>query len=133
MSQCNCDGSVLGTVQLLPDAAYHLAGTLSPSEEENQACGQAIATMRAEQLDPCDANYDEVLQNEFSIALRQIQGVVSTEPSTNILQSTVDQAIGTEAPGTALAQQPKKPASMNWTFIVGAVLLLVVGFFLVFR
>lgn len=131
MSRCACDGTT-DTFQALPDAVYHAAGTTSPTEDAIQACQQAAALMRAQQLDPCDSNYDEVLQMYFQQALTLVGSVVSTTPNSNPLQDWFDKTIGTTAPGTPLAPKPPQPASTNWTFIAGAIALLILGFVLVF-
>lgn len=133
MSTCNCDGTVTGVFQALPDAAYHLAGTTTPMEDAVQACQQAIAQMQASQLDPCDPNYDEVLQSWYATAQGQVSNVVSTTPNQNVIQAAVDKAIGTSAPGTATVPptNPQPPSTMS-PFLIGAIIVLAIGFFLVF-
>jgi len=134
MSSCACDGSVSDVGQSLPDAAYHLAGTTTPNEDALAACQQAVGTLRAAGIDPCDPNYDEALQNEFQIALKQVANVVQSTPVFNPLQRAIDTAIGTASPDVATvrgAPAGSKPAT-NIFFIIGAIIILAIGFVLVF-
>ena len=133
MSTCNCDGSVSGVNQVLPDSAYHVAGTTSPTQDAQTACATAIAEMKASGFDPCDSDYDALLQSFFSDALSQTSTVVSTEPNQNAIQGAFDQAIGTSAPGTPVVTNKAPAPTQNWTFIIGAALLLIVGLVLLLR
>lgn len=129
---CNCDGSVTGVFQALPDSVYHAAGTTTPTEDAVTACMEAVSVVRAQGLDPCDP--DSGLQDEYSNALDSVHAVVSTEPASNVIQLTADQLAGTAAPGTTVAPGTKKPQpSSNTTFIIGAIVILAIGFLLVFR
>jgi hypothetical protein len=133
---CACDGTA-NVFQALPDAAYHVAGTTSPQEDATNACQQAVAMLRAQGLDPCDPANDGALQAAYQNALTQIENIVSTEPLSNPLQKATDVLLGTSdssatvVPGGYGAKQPPATNS-NIAYIIGAIIILAIGFFLIF-
>lgn len=135
MSRCACDGSVSGVDQALPDSAYHLAGTTSPTQDAETACSTALAQLQASGID-CQSAVDymgfDLLDQLFQQNLTETQTVVNTEPNQNAIQATFDKAIGASAPGTPTVTNKPPAPSMNWTYILGAVILLLVGFVLLF-
>lgn len=133
MSTCNCDGSTSTIFQALPDAAYHVAGTTSPSEDAQNACAQAIAITRAAGLDPCDPANDVVLQANYLNALDEIAQVVQSEPLSNQLQKSVDVALGTSSPDALVVNNKPKSGSSSMTFLIGAIIVLAIGFVLLFH
>lgn len=128
---------MLGDIQLLPDAFYHLSGTLSPTEIATQACGQAVDQLRAYGVTDCaeeDSQHGNILDTLFLDAQGLVQQVVRTVPLQNPVQAAVDRAAGTAAPGTpVVSSQPKPQATSNMLFLFGAILILAFGFLLVFR
>lgn len=134
MSTCACDGSVSNLFQALPDAAYHVAGTTSPSQDAETACAQAIAMLQAEGLDPCDPANDTALQAAYQEARNQVEQVVQSEPLSNPLQKAVDVAIGTASPDAPVVTNTTPSSNKsNLTFLIGVIIILAIGFVLLFR
>lgn len=136
MSTCNCDGSVSDVSQSLPDSAYHLAGTTSPTEDAKTACASALSQLQASGID-CQSALDyfgfNLLDQLFQQNLTGTQDVVSTEPNQNAIQAAFNKTIGTSAPGTpTVSNKPPAPPSST-PFIIAAVVLLLVGFVLLVR
>jgi hypothetical protein len=137
MSTCNCDGTISQGLTDLAASLFNfsdVAGGLSPDAAATIACQNAVARTRALGLDPCADDSVEVLANLFQDELGNVQSVTATVPFSNPLQRAVDVAAGTGTASTPVAgSQPPKPASTNWTFIIGAIVILALGFFLVIR
>lgn len=136
MATCNCDGSVSDVSQSLPDAAYHLAGTTSPTQDATTACATALAQLQADQID-CQSALDymgfNLLDQLFQQNLTDAQSVAYTEPNQNPIQAAADKAIGASAPGTpTVTNKPPAPPN-NSIYLIGAAILLLVGFVLLVR
>jgi hypothetical protein len=138
MSCENCTCSATGQIatgQWLPDTYYHLQGTLSPDESARIACDYALAQLRAQGLSPEDSANDAMLQMFFGQGLQSNDLVVQTEPLDNQIQKAADVLLGTSSPNAPVTgyKNTSQPSRINWTFILGAILILAVGFILVFK
>jgi hypothetical protein len=135
MATCNCDGTISQDVSDLWGSLTSFSdvfGGAAPDTIQTTACDNAVGIVRSYGFDPCDPNYAEVLSNEYQIALGQAKQVAASTPYSNPIQRTVDTTVGGQ-PSAPLAPGQPQPKPDNTLFLIGAIVLLAVGFILVFK
>lgn len=139
LSTCNCDGTVSQSASDYFGALTNWSdvfGGVAPDTQQVIACRNAVARLQAFGVEggcqPGDGDPGNILDNLYQDELGNVSHVVATEPVSNPIQRGVDVAVGTASPNVQIAPSAK-PASSNTAFIAGAILILGVGFILVFR
>lgn len=131
MSTCNCDGTISQDVADIWASFSNFAdvfGGVAPDTQAKIACQNAVGIVRAMGIDPCDD--DETLQEKFQEELGNVAHTVATEPYQNTIQRATDTAVGGQ-PTAPIAPKKSPASSSNMTFIIGAIAILALGFFLV--
>lgn len=139
MSTCNCDGTISQSAwefivgdDLISNVDISTAnGGFDPRPI---SCQQAVDSLRAQAQDPCNLDSPEDLQVLYQAAIPGVVKVGQGTPASNAIQRAVDIRLGTATPETVITgNRPPATKPTNWTFVIGAIVILTIGFFLVFR
>lgn len=142
MSKCNCDGTVDVSISetLFGDSVLNSLGIFESSfsagatDPRPIACQEAVAQLKASGQDPCALDSPDDLQVLYQNGISAAWAVIEGTPASNSVQKAADIIAGTATPKTPVTGGGSKAtSSSSYIYIIGAVLILLVGFILVFR
>jgi hypothetical protein len=139
-STCNCDGTftdigvlaeIFGRDDLLTGINTDpLSGGFDPRPG---ACQQAVSELIAEGQDPCNLDSPDDLQVLYKQFITTTFQTGQQTPVSNPLQKAANIALGTATASTPVNSGSKPAAANNMLFIIGAIVVLAIGFILVFK